>query len=88
MAKLIADDLSGEISVDVPENSPLTDYAEQVGVYFGCQNGNCGVCDVEIVEGIENLTEQTDKEKDFELLFNHRLLCQCKIKHGNVKIRL
>jgi ferredoxin len=84
MAKLICD----ESEVEVPENVQLTDYAEQVGVYFGCQNGNCGVCDVEIVDGIENLSDRTDKEKDFELLKNHRLLCQCKIKHGVVKIRL
>jgi ferredoxin len=84
MAKIICDDEM----VELPDNSSAMPYAEQLGVYFGCQDGNCGVCDVEIVAGAENLNSLTDKEKDFNLLKNHRLLCQCKIKKGEIKIKL
>ncbi len=83
MAKLSIDDQE----IEIPDNKSLFPEAEVLGIYFGCQDGDCGVCEVEIVEGYENLSAMTDKEREFNLLKNHRLLCQCRIKHGNVKIK-
>ena len=84
MAKLSMDDQE----IEIPDNESLMPHAEQLGIYFGCQDGNCGVCEVEIIEGVENLNEFTEKEKEFSLLKNHRLACQCRIKKGLVRIKL
>ena len=73
--------------VDVVEHESLIKPAEKLGVYFACENGDCGACDAQILEGMENLTPINDKEVDYILIPGHRLLCQCRIKHGNVKIK-
>jgi ferredoxin len=83
MAKLSTD----KASVEVKEHESLIKAGEELGVYFACENGDCGACDVEILEGMDNLTTVNDKENDYVLIPGHRLLCQCKIKHGNVKIK-
>lgn len=74
--------------VEIPADSPIMREAEELGIFFGCQDGNCGVCEVEVVEGMENLNERTDKEKEFSLPENHRLMCQCRLKKGVVKVRM
>jgi len=89
MATLIREDENEEIEVKDNDNFDLIDQAEELGVAFGCQDGRCGSCRVEVVEGMENLSERTQNEKD--LLTddkNHRLLCQCKITSGVVKIKI
>ena len=77
-----------EQKIDVQDNSNIISASEELGVYFGCQDGNCGVCEIEIVEGFENLNALTSAEMEFNMLKNHRLACQCKISKGNVKIKL
>ena len=98
MAKLIREDnFDGKIETEEREvndndNSDLIDKAEELGVAFGCQDGRCGSCRVEVAEGMGNLTEKTTNEDDVlgseEDSENYRLMCQCKIKNGLVKIKI
>tara|TARA_Y100000310_G_scaffold39747_2_gene37272 strand:- start:1350 stop:1613 length:264 start_codon:yes stop_codon:yes gene_type:complete len=70
-----------------PNNTEdLIDKAEELGVLFGCQDGRCGACRVEVTEGMENLSERTENEKDLGVEEPHRLMCQCKMK-GDVNIK-
>ena len=75
-------------SREVPENEKIKKDFEELGVPFSCRHGNCGTCMIDIVEGKENLTELTEKEHDLERDKEHRLACQCKIKHGEVKFEI
>ncbi|MBS3092616.1 (2Fe-2S)-binding protein [Candidatus Pacearchaeota archaeon] len=97
MAKLVKidTDADGNEVEEVKEvkdndNFDLVDRAEELGVAFGCQDGRCGSCRVEIVEGMENLTKRTQNEFDAGLMEDEpfRLACQCKIKQGLVKVRI
>lgn len=72
---------------ELSENEPIATACEEAGVPFACTEGVCGTCVIEVVEGMENLTEFTQEEKDFLGEPGHeRLACQCKIKGGCVKI--
>jgi len=75
------------VSGDVDD---LIDKAEELGVPFGCTDGRCGSCRVEVISGMENLSDRTQNELDMGLdeSENFRLVCQCKIKDGTVKIRV
>jgi ferredoxin len=51
---------------------------------FGCCNGECGVCTIKVVEGQENLSRPTKREKltlaEKKLISPpNRLACQCAI---------
>lgn len=86
MAKIIFIDLNEEF--DVPDGSGLTEPCQKVGIPFACSEGVCGSCIVEVVEGMENLTEYTQEEEDFlGPLDTERLACQCSIKQGTVKLK-
>ncbi len=86
MAKLKFETTSEE--VDLPDNSPIQEVCEEAGVPFACTEGVCGTCVVEVVDGKENLSEQTQEEEDFlgEGCTDERLACQCKILGGEVTI--
>lgn len=92
MAKIVRVDEKGNIedSRELDNGNVAWDEAEELGVAFGCQDGRCGSCRVEIVEGMENLSELTKNELDMGLNNEepYRLMCQCKIKSGLVKIRV
>ena len=98
MAKLIREDnFDGKIETEEREvndndNGDLIDKAEELGIAFGCQDGRCGSCRVEVIEGMDNLTEKSINEDDVlgsgEDSENYRLMCQCKIKSRLVKIRI
>ena len=67
--------------------SPIATTCEDAGVPFACTEGICGTCVIEVVEGMENLSDFTQEERDFlGEPHNERLACQCKIKGGCVKI--
>ena len=83
MAKLESKDGSQE----VPDGGDMIEAAEKLGVPMSCYVGWCASCQVEVLEGEENLEEKTQCEKDMNLEPKIRLACQCKIKKGNVKIR-
>ncbi len=74
--------------VDVLDGNEVMDAAEELGVSFGCGNGVCGACEVEVKEGMENLNSLTEAEEDMMLDDGHRLMCQCKITKGTVKISI
>ena len=73
--------------IEVKDGGPLIPIAEEVGVIFACQDGMCTSCRMEVTEGLENLTEKTQNEKEHALDPNERLACQCQIKKGLVKIK-
>jgi ferredoxin len=89
MAKLINEETKEQIEVKENDNDDLIEKAEKLGVPFGCQDGICGSCRAEITEGMENLSDFTEQEKDmgFDESGDERLLCQCKIKKGDVKFK-
>ena len=85
MAKLLFND---EDPVEVPDGEPLKPHCEEAGVPFACEEGICGTCVIEVVEGGENLSPFTQEELDF--LGDQdceRLACQCKIMKGTVKVK-
>jgi len=97
MAKLVRVDedengTESEESVEAQVNEELVEQGESLGVAFGCIDGRCGSCRVEIISGMENLNKRTQEEKDMGLEDgeNYRLLCQCRIKNkdGLVKVRV
>lgn len=75
-------------SEEIKEGELIRESAEKAGVPFGCEEGICGTCMINIIEGEENLFELTEQEKDLMRDRKHRLACQCRIKKGDVKIKL
>lgn len=73
-------------TLEVEDGEKIREAAEKLGVKFSCRNGLCGTCMTEIVKGKENLSELTAQEKVFHLDEEMRLMCQCKIKSGDVVI--
>lgn len=85
MGTLIFEDTSEEYAVK--DGEPIAEACEEAGVPFACTEGVCGTCVIEVKEGMENLSEFTQEEEDFlGDMENERLACQCKLKHGCVKI--
>jgi len=72
--------------VEVKEGEEIRDACFELGVFFGCRNGLCGSCMIQVEEGEDNLSELTDAEKVLERDKKNRLACQCKIKKGDVTI--
>jgi len=75
-----------KISKDVKDGDKIKNAAEEMGVLFGCEDGICGTCMIDVVKGEKNLSEITQAEKDLERDEKHRLACQCKMKKGEVVI--
>ena len=72
--------------LDVPDGENIVDHIEEAGVPIGCSNGVCGTCEVEILEGMDNLSPINQEEEDLGMEGNRRLGCQCEIKSGKVKM--
>lgn len=86
MAKLIFENTSEEVTL--PDNTPIIEACEAAGIPFACTEGVCGTCVIEVTEGMDNLSDFNQAESDFlGDLNSERLACQCKIKHGCVKIK-
>ena len=56
MAKLIV----GENERELADGSAIRDAAEELGVPFGCKQGICGTCKIDILEGSENKLKDND----------------------------
>ncbi len=85
-AKLIFDNTGEEKEIEA--GSSLQEVCEEAGVPFACTEGVCGTCVIEVVEGMENLSDFTQEEMDFlGDQDRERLTCQCKIKSGSVKLK-
>ena len=80
MAKLV---LNNE-EIEVEEKERIVDAIEDAGVPIGCSNGVCGTCEVEVIEGMDNLNEMTEEEEDLGMEGNKRLGCQCELMGGPV----
>jgi len=81
------------ITHEVDDGTPLMDFCDEVDVSlsFGCTEGTCGVCEVTVLKGKENLSRITEEEKDYlleeDLEGGMRLGCQVKIRKGEVTLK-
>tara|TARA_Y100000034_G_C6850565_1_gene385854 strand:+ start:197 stop:460 length:264 start_codon:yes stop_codon:yes gene_type:complete len=84
MAKIKTD----EKEVEIEDNSEIKEICEdELETLIACSDGTCGVCKIEVLEGMENLNDINEKEKEMGCEGNERLACQCKIKSGEIKIK-
>lgn len=72
--------------VEIPDGEKIVDFIEEMGVPIGCSNGVCGTCEVEVEEGMGNLSDYNEEEKELGMEDPRRLGCQCVIKSGTVKL--
>ena len=82
MAKFIIDSTEFEI----PDGTSIAAVCESFGIPFSCNSGVCGTCQIEVLEGADNLSELNQEERDLGMDKNNRLSCQCIIKSGVVKV--
>ena len=81
------------VTHEVEDGTQLMDFCEEVDVSlsFGCTEGTCGVCEVTVLKGRENLSRITEEEKDYlleeDLEDGMRLGCQVKIRKGDVTLK-
>lgn len=96
--KLVVLDRGKEIELgDLEEGASIKSCCEEAGVPFACEEGICGTCIIEVMEGDKHLSAYNQAEEDFlgpkpENLKPgqgvERLACQCKISsQGTVKFR-
>jgi ferredoxin len=62
--------------------------AAELGVLFGCHSGVCGKCATTVLSGLNNLSTPTEEEEAMDLEPERRLMCQCVINKGTVKLDL
>jgi ferredoxin len=86
--------MPGNVSAEVEPGELLLEAGEKAGVEMeaGCFNCSCGTCVVEVVSGMENLSEATPEELDVLDAWNkdpdkYRLTCCVKVEKGDVTIR-
>ncbi len=78
------------VTHECEDGASLIDICEEVDVSlsFGCTEGTCGVCELTVLEGRENISRITEEEKDYlydeDLEKGMRLGCQLKIRKGKV----
>lgn len=91
MPKVTFDD-TGE-TIDVENGVPLKDVVKDHGwpIAFGCEDGVCGTCIINVEEGKENLSPMEEmEEQTLDMMCmkdgEHRLCCQCKC-NGDVKFK-
>ena len=81
------------VTHEVEDGTPLMDFCEEVDISlsFGCTEGTCGVCEVTVLKGRENLSRITEEEKDYLLEEDPedgmRLGCQVNIRKGDVTFK-
>jgi len=70
-----------EKEFELEKGEAIKESCKKAGVPFGCEDGQCGTCLIEIKKGNENLSELNESERDLGLSENEnlRLACQCKI---------
>ncbi|OGQ21874.1 MAG: hypothetical protein A3I05_00370 [Deltaproteobacteria bacterium RIFCSPLOWO2_02_FULL_44_10] len=74
-------------TAELPDGAEIRETCRDLGVPFGCESGLCGTCEIEVIEGYENLGPLNEREDQMGVEGNMRLACQCKIKSGEIKIR-
>lgn len=77
-------------TVEVPDGAQLECLDGKSSVLFACKSATCGSCMVKVLEGAENLEQPNEVEESGLQAFSsdskQRLMCQCKIKKGEVTI--
>lgn len=77
-------------TVDVPDGTQLEYLDGRSSVLFACKSATCGSCLVKVLEGMENLEDPNEAESTGLQAFGtdpkQRLMCQCKIKKGEIRI--
>ncbi|MDR3214444.1 MAG: (2Fe-2S)-binding protein [Azoarcus sp.] len=82
-----------QTTITVPAGTRLIEVSEQAGAHilYGCREGECGTCLVEIVSGAENLSDPSVLEdqilKDLTAPWNHRLACQAQVLGGAIVVK-
>jgi ferredoxin len=83
------------LAINVKPGKTIQDIVEASGsaLPFGCRDGECGTCVVQIESGMEFLSEMTEKEKVVmktigETSEKARLACQMKIIEPNGQVRI
>jgi ferredoxin len=83
------------LAANVKPGETLQDIMEKMGsgLPFGCRDGECGTCIVEVLSGMEFLTPKTEKEVKVLSTFpdvtdQARLVCQMKIQKHDGLVRL
>ena len=80
-------------TLEVNEGDALIDVCEDVetSILFGCRDGACGACMIQVLENPQNLSPMEDHERDFlETMAareGERLACQCRVL-GDVSIEV
>lgn len=93
MASVVFENININIKVEVEDGTSLQDANKkcEASIPFGCVQGECGTCLIEVLEGMEYLNPMTEEESltlsDKERKANYRLACQCNISGGEIKIR-
>lgn len=85
------------LAINVKPGSTIQDVVEASGsaLPFGCRDGECGTCIVEVVQGMEFLSPINDKEKKVIKeacaglsTDKIRLACQMKVVNPNGVVRI
>lgn len=95
MLKIIIENLFN-LTIDfAPSTSKVIEIIHESGMDWmhACgKKGRCTTCKLIILEGNENLSELTDREKVFRsqgrLKLNERLACQATLQKGFLKVRV
>jgi len=76
----------------IEDGSKLIEICDEIDVSltFGCTEGSCGICELTVLDGKNNLSKVTEEEKNYllpeDLDEGMRLGCQLKIRKGNVSL--
>jgi 2Fe-2S ferredoxin len=95
MPKIVLQNLFN-LTIDLaPSTSKVIEIIHESGIDWmhACgKKGRCTTCKLIVLEGMENLSELTDREIVFRdqgrLLANERLACQVALQKGDVKVRV
>lgn len=86
---ITTDDMTIEVDSGYAMIDMCHDY--DTSILFGCRDGACGACMVQVLEGAEHLSPMEEDEQDFLETMNaregERLACQCKV-YGDVKLEV
>ncbi|MEM9002910.1 MAG: 2Fe-2S iron-sulfur cluster-binding protein [Cyanobacteria bacterium P01_F01_bin.86] len=76
-----------DLTLEVPEGTSFTTICDDypTGILLGCRDAACGVCLIEVLEGVQDLSPITEGEEILiealaEGIPGARLACQCKIE--------
>jgi 2Fe-2S ferredoxin len=83
-------------SIEVPEGTSILNAAKKAGAQVGYACGGvcaCSTCHVYVKEGLDSLSEQSEKEEDildkaFDVRSSSRLGCQSKVSDEDVVVEI